>query len=146
MWDGADFTGSKIAILCGRSLLTYKRDHSPGIPFKGMWDFPGGGRAGDETPVQCALRELDEEFSLILEPDRVEGLKSYPGHSNGSLANYFMVAAMTEDELARIVFGNEGERWQMMGIEAFLSHPKAVPHLVFRLEDYFARADAARPV
>jgi len=146
MWDGADFSGSKIAILCDHSLISCKRDHTPGIPFKGMWDIPGGGRENDETPVECALRELDEEFSLILDPARIVWIKSYPGHSNGILPNYFMVANATKAEIAAIVFGNEGECWQMMGIEAFLSHPKAVPHLVFRLEDYFARADAARPV
>jgi 8-oxo-dGTP diphosphatase len=140
-----EFDGAKLALISDNRVLTLLRDDRPDIPFPAMWDFPGGGREDDETPVQCALRELDEEFSLILEPSRVMGIKSYPGHSNGGLANYFMVAAMNEEELASIVFGDEGERWQMMGIEAFLSHPKAVPHLVFRLEDYFAQADAARP-
>lgn len=32
-------------------------------PFKGCWAFPGGFMNMDETTEQCAIRELEEEFS-----------------------------------------------------------------------------------
>ncbi|MCO6425117.1 hypothetical protein GOB91_08335 [Sinorhizobium meliloti] len=44
MWNGPAFTGSKIALIVGGGLITYKRDQKPDIPFPGMWDLPGGGR------------------------------------------------------------------------------------------------------
>ncbi|RVE89918.1 hypothetical protein CN172_30815 [Sinorhizobium meliloti] len=56
MWNGPAFTGSKIALIVGGGLITYKRDQKPDIPFPGMWDLPGGGREGDESPAECAIR------------------------------------------------------------------------------------------
>jgi 8-oxo-dGTP diphosphatase len=141
LWKGEEFSGSKIALLCGDHLIAYQRDFTPNIPFQGMWDLPGGGRENGETPVECALRELYEEFTLTLSPDRIIWINSYPGHSNGGLPNYFMVGTVTSQEIDSIVFGNEGERWSTMKIEAFLNHDQAVPHLQYRLNDYFSRAD-----
>ena len=68
MWDGGDFSGAKIAVITGTRILTYKRDNIPTIPFPGLWDLPGGGREGGEGPLDCALRELEEEFALQLRP------------------------------------------------------------------------------
>jgi len=130
------FTGSKIAIFFEQQLLIYKRDYSPGIPFQGMWDFPGGGREQEETPMECALRELEEEFALKLSHDRVGWIRYYPGHSNGSLVNYFMVARINSLELAAINFGDEGEYWKLMDIDEFLMREDAVPHLKVRLQNY----------
>jgi 8-oxo-dGTP diphosphatase len=61
-WDGADFAGAKLAALVDGHILTYRRDHKPGIPWPGLIDLPGGGREGDESPSACVLRELQEEF------------------------------------------------------------------------------------
>ena len=33
-------------------------------PFKGCWAFPGGFMNMDETPEQCAIRELEEETGM----------------------------------------------------------------------------------
>lgn len=61
-----------MALLCDGSILTYLRDDKVGIPFPGFWDLPGGGREGSESPVECALRELEEEFALRLPAGRIE--------------------------------------------------------------------------
>ena len=37
-----------------------------GEPFKGCWAFPGGFMNMDETTEQCAIRELEEETSLMV--------------------------------------------------------------------------------
>lgn len=43
-------------------LFTGRRDDLP--HHAGQISFPGGGREGDETPLQCALRETEEELGV----------------------------------------------------------------------------------
>ena len=45
-----DFHGVKVAVLVGDKLLMHLRDDKPGLFNANMWDFPGGGREGNETP------------------------------------------------------------------------------------------------
>jgi 8-oxo-dGTP pyrophosphatase MutT (NUDIX family) len=39
----------------------------------GQISFPGGGREGDEDPLECALREAEEEVGLVREDAEVLG-------------------------------------------------------------------------
>ena len=49
---------------------------------RGQWALPGGRCDADETPVEAALRELDEELGLKLASDAVLGLlDDYPTRS-----------------------------------------------------------------
>jgi 8-oxo-dGTP diphosphatase len=47
-----EFIGCKPAYNFNGQLPACKREDFPHIPFAGMWDFPGGGRKGDESPEQ----------------------------------------------------------------------------------------------
>jgi len=126
------FRGCKIAVMRGSGLLVYRRDEHPGIPFPGLWDLPGGGREGDETPEECVLRELDEECLLRLDRSRLIYRRRYPDPEGGS-ATYFFAARLREGEVGAIRFGGEGQAWRMMDVAAYLNHPGAVPHLKLRL-------------
>ena len=141
--DGEDFSGAKIALTIAGRIVTYRRDDKPDIPFPGLWDLPGGGREGAETPVQCALREVREEFGIALPGERVCWSRRYPSRTSPGLVAYFLAAPIMEDEVAAIRFGEEGERWAMMPAEDYLRHDRAVPHLQRRLTDYL-RAAACR--
>lgn len=46
-----------------KEILLIRRKNDP---YKGCWAFPGGFLNMDETLEQCALRELQEETSLVL--------------------------------------------------------------------------------
>jgi len=132
----ADFGGTKLAILFGSQLLVYLRDDKPDIPFPAMWDFPGGGREGDETPRACALRETCEEFGIDLPEAAIVWERVYPSN-RGGLPNWFMVARC-EALVPDIRFGDEGQHWQMMDIESYLAHPQAIGYLKQRLKEYLA--------
>jgi 8-oxo-dGTP diphosphatase len=130
------FSGAKIALIHEDRLIAYKRDDKPGIPFPGLWDLPGGGREGDESPVECALRELEEEFSIRIEPERIHWAREYPRSKPEVPVTYLFVGTVTKAEIEAIQFGDEGERWEMMRIDDFIKRPDAVVRLQKRLRDY----------
>lgn len=124
-----DFEGAKIAVITGGRVLALLRDDVDHIPFPGHWDLPGGGREGGEDGETCALRELHEELGLILDPARIVHRRFYPGPRAG----WFFAALWPDLDLNLIRFGTEGQRWEAMPVDAFLSHRKAIPHFQERL-------------
>jgi 8-oxo-dGTP diphosphatase len=134
----APFSGSKISLLCEGTLLTYQRDEKPTIPWPGLWDLPGGGREGDETPLECAVRETREEFGLILDPEWIVWTRVYPGLGVNGLDTWFFVAQVPPGTFAAIHFGDEGQRWEVTTVDAFLANPQAIGHLQQRLRDYLS--------
>ena len=124
-----DFTGCKLALIHEADILTYLRDDRPGLTWANMWDLPGGGREGDETPQDCALRELHEEFGLRLPPARLEWQRIFPSMMDETRPSHFFAGRITAMEIAAIIFGDEGQHWQMMPIAALLTHPEAIPEL-----------------
>jgi 8-oxo-dGTP pyrophosphatase MutT (NUDIX family) len=62
----------------GRFLLQ-QRDDVVGILHPGKVSLFGGHREGGETFLQCAVREIHEEISYFVPPDRFEYLASLSG-------------------------------------------------------------------
>ena len=135
--DTPSFVGAKIALLQGARLLVYLRDDRNDIPFPGAWDLPGGGREGGESPADCALRETEEEFGLRIAADRIHWTRRYPSVVEPGSHSYFFAADITVEEIGAIRFGDEGQFWQMMEVEAFLALPDAVGYLQNWLRDYW---------
>lgn len=70
--DGRRFDGRMVGVAGGASLLLCRR--SLGMRrHAGQWALPGGRLDEGEDPLAAALRELDEELGLRLEPDAVVG-------------------------------------------------------------------------
>jgi 8-oxo-dGTP diphosphatase len=128
-----DFVGCKAALFCGDALLTYLRDDKPGLPWAAKWDLPGGGREGGETPEACLLREVHEEFGLILAADRLLWRRRWPSMLDASRSSYFFAGRITATEIAAIRFGEEGQYWQMMRVADYLAHPHGIPELQRRV-------------
>jgi 8-oxo-dGTP diphosphatase len=128
-----DFGGAKAAFLNGGRVLCYLRDDFAGLPFAGHWDLPGGGREGDETPEACLLRELEEEFGLRFGQERLVWKREFRWWHKPDMCVWFFGGWITETEIAAVRFGDEGQYWQMMPVDAFMAHEKAVPDLQRRL-------------
>ena len=122
----------------GDCLLACLRDDVPHIPFPGHWDLPGGGAEPGETPVDCALRELAEEFGLRLAPERLTG-HVFPGWHDPTRQSWLFTGTITAAEIAAIRFGDEGQEWRMMPLDEFLAHPRAVPYLRQRVARMLGR-------
>ncbi len=139
------FSGAKIVLCCNNQLVAYLRDQKPDIPFPGLWDLPGGGREADETPAECAMREVEEEFGLRLSVERIVWSRRYESQKAGAPDSYFLVAPLLNSEVDEIVFGDEGQRWRLMRLAEFLAKDDAVPDLQARLQDYLEDA-ASKPI
>lgn len=138
MHDESAFTGAKLALFHAGRLVVYLRDDKPGIPYPACWDFPGGGREGDESPVECALRELEEEFAIRLDAGRIEWQRRYRATHGPAPWAWMLVARLDEAEFAAIRFGDEGQYWRLMDVAEYLAHAQAVPYLQERLRHYLA--------
>lgn len=128
-----DFDGAKIAILRGADVLTLLRDDIPTIPYPNMWDLPGGGREGGETPFETAERELFEELSVNITADKILYQRFDCSALDPTVHVHFFVARWDDLSDQAIILGDEGQCWRWMALQDFITHEKAVPSLKERL-------------
>ncbi|CGF60401.1 MutT/nudix family protein%3B 7%2C8-dihydro-8-oxoguanine-triphosphatase [Streptococcus pneumoniae] len=130
------FPGCKIALFCEDKLLTILRDDKASIPWANMWELPGGGREGDESPFECVAREVYEELGIHLDEDCLLWSKIYPSVIFKGKKSVFMIGQLRQEQFDNIIFGDEGQGYKLMPIEEFLNSKQAVPQLQGRLRDY----------
>ena len=135
----SDFTGCKIALFCGDRILTILRDDKASIPWPNMWELPGGGREGDESPLECVAREVYEELGIHLTEDCLLWSKVYPSMLYEGWHSVFMVGQLSQEQFDNITFGDEGQSYQLVNVEEFLSSSQVVPQLQDRVRDYMER-------
>lgn len=128
------FKGAKLAILSAGHVLAFLRDDKAGIPYRGLWDLPGGGREAGESPVDCALRETWEEAGLRLRRQDVVWQREY--RRPGAAATWFLVASPGWLCLPPPRLGNEGQAVRWMSVDDFLARRDAIAHLQTRLQEY----------
>ena len=131
-----DFQGCKIALICGDKVLTILRDDKDDIPCPNMWELPGGGREGDESPFECVEREVFEELGIHLTEACLLWSKVYPSMLFADKQSVFLVGLLTQEQFDNITFGDEGQGYQLMNVEEFLSSSQVVPQLQDRVRDY----------
>ncbi|MGR3542195.1 MAG: NUDIX domain-containing protein [Hasllibacter sp.] len=127
---GAAFHGAKVALFLGDRLVVLRRDDDPAIPHPGMWDFPGGGREGDETPRRTAAREAMEEVGLDLSDAEWIHASEWRRDGTGDPV-HFLVARLPEGPRPRL--GDEGTDLRLMTVAEVMALPDLVPSLRERL-------------
>ena len=60
-----------------RQILLFLRDDKPGLPYRNMWDVPGGHVDDGETPEQCIVREMKEEMGLTLKQFKLFSVREF---------------------------------------------------------------------
>ena len=131
-----DFTGCKIALICDGRILTILRDDKPTIPWPNLWELPGGGREGNESPFECVAREVYEELSIQLLKDDIVWSWIYPSMLDENRNSVFLVGKLTQEQFNSIVFGDEGQGYKLVRLEEFLASDRVVPQLQERVRDY----------
>ena len=123
------FNGAKCALFVGDRLLCILRDTGD-IPWANWWDFPGGGREGDETPFETLRREVMEEVGITISVEDV--VWSYHAPQADRVSWFFVVKLA----VAEVTFGNEGQGWAFLTPDGFLARKDAIPSLTARLSLY----------
>ena len=131
-----EFTGCKIALICDGQILTILRDDKEDIPWPNVWELPGGGREGNETPFECVAREVYEELSIQLSKADVIWFQIYPSMLDGNKKSVFLVGRLTQEQFESIIFEDEGQGYKLVSFEEFLTSDRVVPQLQERVRDY----------
>lgn len=130
-----NFHGAKIALLFDNKILMHLRDNTPGLFNANMWDFAGGGREGDESPYECAIREVQEEFGITLTNQSFVWGKEYPAQKDPAQKAWFMVASIEQKDLDSIILA-EGQRWELLCETDFFQRADVIEALKIRYRDY----------
>src|ERR1700722_18303 len=98
-----EITGAILIDTSGR-LLLQQRDDVAGILHPGKGGLFGGHREGDETFLECVVREIHEEISYFVPAERFEYLASLSGEDvdvEGGLlrAEFFVVSGIPVESL-----------------------------------------------
>lgn len=133
--EGEGFHGAKLALFVGDHLAVILRDDDPNIVLPNHWDFPGGGREGNETPLACALRETFEELSIQIDPRTVVWGKRF-ARSSGN--KWFFVARVPVSVADDITLGDEGQTWRLMSPDQYFGLPNHIPQFADRLRLYLS--------
>jgi 8-oxo-dGTP diphosphatase len=136
-----EVVGTSIAILHDTSIVAILRDNKPELAYANQWDLPGGQREPGERPLDCGLREAQEEVGLYISEDLIVWQKEYPFLFRDGAAQ-FLVALIGAEVAWSIKLGDEGQSAQLMPIEEFLDRSDVVPAQQDRLRDYLGRTAA----
>ena len=123
--------------------LLQQRDDIAGIFYPGKIGLFGGHREGDETFLDCAVRELDEELGYYIPPERFEFLASYEGpdlaiHGGTVCVNFFVVRNVPTDRLVI----SEGKPLIVSPLELGALEEKFTPTTRYALKAFFRKYPA----
>ncbi|MEV0297158.1 NUDIX domain-containing protein [Nocardia sp. NPDC050710] len=134
--------GTQIILLNDRrEVLMYLRDDKPQIAYPNMWSLLGGMIEPGETPLECIMREIDEEIGVVLDPGEVEHIRTRDLHF-GIEHTFFARAAFEIDEVVL----TEGQELGWFGEYDAANTPLAYEDNAILAEFFSGLRDSAAPV
>lgn len=130
-WPETDFVGAKLVLLVGRRIVTIQRDDKPGLPWPGLWDLPGGGREGSESPEDCVLRETREEIGVRLTSADLVWRRFYQRPRPA----WCFSARLDRSREHEVSLGPEGQRLALVDPAKWVLQADVVPHFRIRVAD-----------
>lgn len=128
-----DFGGAKLILFIGDRIVVLRRDEKPDIPWPGRLDLPGGGRDGEESAVECVLRETFEEVGLSLTPGDLVWQHQFE-------RGVFFAAHLPTEAQAQIVFGSEGQGWLLVDPADYVRDREAILDFAAMVQRYLDHA------
>ncbi len=117
----------------GRFLLQ-RRDNVPNILYPGKIGLFGGHREGEETFLECVVREVSEETGYLALPEQFEPLGSYIGPDlevpNATVAGHYYVL---RGVLAEALTVTEGSLLVLQAEELASLRHEFAPSITFAL-------------
>jgi 8-oxo-dGTP diphosphatase len=138
-----DFHGAKGALLIDGRVLVTLRDGYRWISFPGLWDLPGGGREGRETPRETLAREVMEEVGLGLHGAEWLWAREFPSLTDPARRGWFFVLRLAPEAARQIVMADEGQGWTLMSPSRFVAMKGAVPGMQERLAVWLSSLEGA---
>lgn len=118
----------------GRVLLIRRSDNS-------LWALPGGAQDVGESTAQAAIREVQEETGLHVEPIKISGIYSDPAHviayDNGEVRQEFSICLRARTVSGEIRTSNESTevKWvEPAAIDDLPIHPSMLLRIKHGLE------------
>lgn len=110
----------------------------PKKPIPRYWKLPGGRSEGKETPEECAVREIDQELGLEIDPDELEVLEQQDRGSH--TLTFFHIKLPSLIGLKKV--GDEQEEIQIFKLKEILemsdffpNHRKAVQLVTIKIKN-----------
>jgi 8-oxo-dGTP diphosphatase len=132
--------GCAIVIDTHGHFLLQQRDDVAGILYPGMVGLFGGHREGNETFLECVVREIHEEISYFVSADRFEFLTSLDGKDidveGGFLRGEFFIA---RDVPADALVITEGSLLIIKPGDLAKMDAKLTPSAKFAMKAFFKR-------
>jgi 8-oxo-dGTP diphosphatase len=113
-------SGSKAFLFYKGRYLFVLRDDIPTISSPNTWDIIGGGIEEGETPLEAAIREVQEEVNISVEPSQLKLIQEYDfveELSGKTLHGTWYFAKLTDEQAAQAKLGNEGQEMRWMTLD-----------------------------
>ena len=97
-------SGTGVVFYQGKDVLLQKRTRDAPV-FQSCWATFGGQSEGGKTPHECAIREIEEELGIHLDPADLEILDTIRVQRSDSVAEIHFFAARFRPPLSAISLG-----------------------------------------